>query len=69
MGVMERQAWIVHVARLNIPEWLKEQMRARIVANDQLLSTTLGDMELIYWRTRQQKPGKRQQDVQEDTTR
>ncbi len=56
MGVMERTAWIDHVNALSVPEWLKEQMRQQVVAHDQLLSRTLGDMELIYYRTRQQQP-------------
>ena len=43
MGVKERTAWIAHIERLDIPEWLKEQMRQKIVAHDQLLGSTLSE--------------------------
>ena len=50
MGMREREPWMKLIDRIQVPAHIKRMMWARVHAHDQALSSTIGDLELLYLR-------------------
>lgn len=53
MGLREREPWMRLIDRLDVPDHVKKLMRVHVQMHDQSLSTTIGNMELLYLRLTQ----------------
>jgi len=53
MGMRQRIPWLSLVELCEVPEGIKMVMRAEVLRHDQMLSATLGAIELVYLRAMQ----------------